>query len=136
MAGCWFLVLSCAIFIGACSLFAPLKSTGASIEIEELSNGYLIHIVTDQPVGEVSAFLSSGNWLLITIADSTIEDLSIESIHSEFVDSAEVNSFPSAVQISLHLTMIVDALDVLHEDQSSNIMISVFTRKEPLPEEE
>lgn len=105
-----------------------------AISIEELSNGYLVQIVTPSPVGEVSTLISTGNWLLITIADSTITPPILESISSPLVDSLEISSFPSAVQISMHLTKTVDAVDVIHRIPSTEILISLFVTKDPLDE--
>jgi hypothetical protein len=104
-----------------------------TMNIEELSNGYLVHIVTSRPVGEVSTVISSGNWLLITIADSTIAPPSLESVDSPLVDSLEVTSFESALQISMHLTKTVDTIDVIHRIPSTDIMISLFVRKDSPP---
>lgn len=101
-----------------------------AMEIEELSNGYLVHIVTSHPVGEVSTAISSGNWLLITIADSTIVAPSLESVRSPLVDSVEVAIFQSALQISLHLTRAVSTIDIIHRVPSTDVMISLFTKKE------
>ena len=121
------------LFVVSCSLFAPTRSATMTMNIEELSNGYLVHIVTNRPVGEVSTVISSGNWLLITIADSTIAPPSLESVDSPLVDSLEVTSFESALQISMHLTKTVDTIDVIHRIPSTDIMISLFVRKDSPP---
>jgi hypothetical protein len=118
-----------AILVAAsCALFAPPGASHIAMDIEELSNGYLIHIVTTRPVGEVSTVISSGNWLLITIADSTIAPPSLETVHSPLVDSVEVTAFPTAFQLSMHLTMAVDAVDVIHRIPSTDIMVSLFVK--------
>jgi hypothetical protein len=114
----------------SCSILAPSGSGSMAMEIEELSNGYLVHIVTSHPVGEVSTAISSGNWLLITIADSTIVAPSLESVRSPLVDSVEVAIFQSALQISLHLTRAVSTIDIIHRVPSTDVMISLFTKKE------
>jgi hypothetical protein len=102
-----------------------------SFGMEEMENGYLFKIRTERPAGDVSAFVGPGNWVLITVADSTLDTTRIASFRSALVDSADVHWFRTAFQVSLHMTIPVAKAEVVHRHPDREILISIFRREQP-----
>lgn len=99
------------------------------VEIEKLDNGYLLRLRTEYPVGDVTAFVGPGNWLLITVADSTLDTTRIAQLRTSLVDSVEIGSFQTALQISLHMTIPIDRVEVVHQNPSKDVLISLFRKR-------
>ena len=97
------------------------------MRIESLENGHLVHIRVDRPVGSVTALVTTGQWLVVTIADSLLDAKKIESSRSSLIDTVEITNFPTVLQLAFHLTIEVDAVEVIHADPSEDILISLFT---------
>lgn len=116
------------LLLSSCSVFTPAIRTGTlDMRIESLENGHLMHIRVDRPVGSVTALVTTGQWLVVTIADSLLDAKKIESSRSSLVDTVEITNFSTVLQLAFHLTVGVDAVEVIHDDPSQDILISLFT---------
>jgi len=116
------------LLLSSCAIFTPATRLGVvDVKTETLKNGHLIQLRVDRPVGPVSAVVTQGNWLLVTFVDSLLDANALESFRSEFIDSVEITHFPSALQLSFHLTVAVDAVEVVHVEPSRDVLISLFT---------
>lgn len=116
------------VVLCSCAIFTPAMKFGVlEMTTETLKNGYLIQIKADRPVGTVGAVVTSGNWLLVTFADSLLDADALEEFRSEFIDSVEITHFSSALQLALHLTVAVGSVEVIHVDPSREVLISLFS---------
>lgn len=97
--------------------------------MESLENGHLINIRADRPVGAVSALVTSAQWLVVTIADSVLDATNIETFRSSLIDTVEITHFPTGLQLAFHLTVNVDAVEVIHANPSREILLSLFTSR-------
>lgn len=84
------IALAIVVMLSSCGIFSPSGAGPGTLTIEKLSNGYLIRIVAENDVGEAAAFLRPDNWLIVTIADSTLKMNELSSLRSSLVDSVEV----------------------------------------------
>lgn len=123
------ILLFLGVFLGSCAIFASSGAGLATLDIEEFGNGYLLRIVAENQVGEAAAFIGPGNWLIVTVADSTLELKEEDSFRSPLVDSVEVTRFATATQVSLRLTRPVGAVEVIRQKPENEILISLFLRK-------
>lgn len=123
-------VCAAVLMLSSCGIFSPAGAGLASLTVEQLSNGYLIRIVAENDVGEAAAFVRPDNWLIVTIADSTLRMKELTTFRSTLVDSVEVTPFATAVQVSLRLTKQVDAVEVIRQKPVNEILISLFLRKQ------
>ncbi len=124
-----FLLLAASLLAASCAVFAPARRVAALTAAgETMSNGYLIHLRSDRPLGRTTALLSQDRWVLITIADSLVDAGALASFQAAFVDSAEVSRFPISLQISFHLTVEIDAVEVVHEKPGNDVLISLFAK--------
>lgn len=121
------------IFFSSCAVVAPtMKPEALTISTEALKNGHLIQIRAGHPVGPVTALLSQGRWVIVTIADTLLDLEKSRLFRSRLVDSVDVARFSIACQIAFRLTVDVDAVEVIHADPGSDILLSLFTkRKQP-----
>ncbi|GEM_PF-6075407 len=124
------LLLAASFIAASCSVFVPARRV-AVLEgtAETMSNGYLIHLRSDRPLGPTSALLSRGRWVLVTVADSLVDARALASFQGTFVDSVEVSRFPVSLQISFHLTVEIDAVEVVHEEPGNDVLISLFAKR-------
>ena len=121
------LAIAAGLVLQSCAVFKPGASTAVlEVSSRSLMNGHLIQIVIDRPVGTVTAFVSRGNWLIVTLEDSLLDTPDVESFRSQFTDSVEVTRFPVALQLAFHLTITVEAVEVIHEEPSPEVLISLF----------
>ncbi len=118
------------LLVSSCSIFTPAIKTGTlDMRIESLQNGHLVHIRVDRPVGSVSALVTPAQWLVVTIADSVLDAKNIESFRSSLIDTVEITYFPTVLQLSFHLTIPVDAVELIHADPSQDVLISLFSSR-------
>ena len=118
------------LFLFSCSVFTPAIKTGVlDMTIESMENGHLVNIRVDRPVGAVSALVTPSQWLVVTIADSVLDAKNIESFRSDLIDTVEITRFPTVLQLTFHLTVNVDAVEVIHADPSQDILISLFASR-------
>jgi len=64
----------------------------------------------------------------VTVADSLVDARALASFQGTFVDSVEVSRFPVSLQISFHLTVEIDAVEVVHEKPGNDVLISLFAK--------
>lgn len=98
----------------------------AELSIEERGNGYLIEILTENPVGDVATLITPGNWLIVTIADTLLDTASVAGYRSAMVDSTLAHRFGTATQFSLRFMKPISSAEILREARRRNILISVF----------
>jgi hypothetical protein len=120
-------LLAISLLLRGCTASPPaLKHAMVEVLTDSMKNGYLIEIHTRNPVGSVNAFISRERWLIVTIVDSTLTTDKLESYRSPIVDSVEVAHFRTSLKLAFRLTLPVDAAEVIHENPSRNILISLF----------
>jgi len=124
------LLLAASLIAASCSVFVPARRVAALTAAgETMSNGYLIHLRSDRPLGPTTALLSRGRWVLVTVADSLVDAAALKLFRGTFVDSVEVSRFPVSLQISFHLTVEIDAVEVVHEEPGNDVLISLFAKR-------
>jgi hypothetical protein len=118
------------LFLSSCSVSTPAIKTGVlDMTIENMENGHLVNIRIDRPVGAVSALVTTAQWLIVTIEDSLLDTKNLESFRSDLIDTVEITRFPTALQLTLHLTIGVDAVEVIHANPGQDVLLSLFTSK-------
>jgi hypothetical protein len=122
--------LVAALFLYSCSVITSTMKPGAvDISTETRKNGHLVQIRFGHPVGPVTALLAQGHWLVVTIADTLLDVDGLESFRSSTIDSVDVTRFSIALQLAFHLTIEANAVEVIHDDPSREVLISLFTNK-------
>jgi len=115
------------LFFAACSVFSPaLKFGFATLTVNEMQNGFLVEIQTENPVGDVTTTVPSSRWLIITIPDTLLDTSAIAVYRSREVDSTEVRRFETATQFALRFTQPISSTEVVPGKDKRTILLSVF----------
>lgn len=115
------------ISIQSCGII-PLGTRSSTLEVrsQTMANGYLISLSSDRKIDEVKAFITRGNWLVLTVVDSLLESTDALASQPSFVDSVEVTRFPTLLQLAFRLTVDVDDVEVVQDPASGHVWISLF----------
>lgn len=97
------------------------------LKIEKRANGYLLKFTANKPIKDVEAFVSQSNWLVITIANASIDLNKIKSAKPiGIIRKIETELFDSSVQVSMELSEKVGPVEVVHDAQSNNFFVDIF----------
>lgn len=103
-----------------------MKFGSAVLSVDEMQNGFLLEIQTENPVGDLATTVPGGRWLIITIPDTLIDTTSIAAYRSREVDSTEVRRFKTATQFAVRMTKPISSAEVIPGPERRRILISVF----------
>ncbi len=118
--------------IHSCSTIPPAIPSGIiRVNTETRKNGYLLNIVVDRPVGDVSTFIAQEHWLIVTVVDSSLDTKLLKSFTSAFIDKLEITRFPTALQLAFRLNVHIESVEVIHPDHGKEIAISLFSHRKP-----
>lgn len=121
------LALPAVFLFVSCGVFSPaLKFGSASLAVQEMQNGFLVEIMTENPVGNVTTMVPGSRWLIITIPDTLLDTTAIIAFRSRQVDSTEVRRFETATQFSVRMTKSISSAEVISTGERRKILISVF----------
>lgn len=113
--------------LSSCGTFSPaVKFDSVELHVEKLQNGYLVEILTENPVGEVSTLVTRPYWLIVTIADTLLDTIAVAAYRSAIVDSTEVRRFETATQFAVRMTKPISSAEVISTAERRKILISVF----------
>ncbi|MEX2117172.1 MAG: hypothetical protein WEB37_09805 [Bacteroidota bacterium] len=115
------------LLLAACSTFSPATKIGlATLTVNEMQNGFLVEIRTENPVSDVAITLPGSRWLIITVPDTLLDTSAIAVYRSREVDSTEVHRFETATQFAIRLKKPISSAEVIPPSGRKNILISVF----------
>ncbi len=116
-----------ALLLAACSVFSPaLKFGSATLRVNELQNGFLVEIQTENPVSDVTTAVPGSRWLIITIADTLLDTSAIAVYRSREIDSTEVRRFETATQFALRFRRAISSTELIPGKDRRTILLSVF----------
>ncbi len=121
-----------ALSLGSCVPFIASRYDVTDMNVERKSNGYLVVFTATKPVDDVEAFVSQSDWLIVTIANASVdsEKLSSASFHGIF-RKIETQKFKSSVQVSLQLAQKFEKAEVVRDPDTYDFFVELF----PAPKE-
>lgn len=126
----WGVSVTIVLWVTSCAALVPSAGVGVmEMRTDSYDNGHVVEFVADRPVGAVSALVTRGRWLVVTIVDTLLETSELEMFRSSVVDTVEITRFPTALQVACHLTFRPDGFEVVHTDPSPSVVISLFTAR-------
>jgi len=115
------------LFLASCSVFSPaIRFGSATLTVNEMQNGFLVEIRTENPVTDVTTTVPSARWLIITIPDTLLETNTVAAYRSREVDSTEVRRFETATQFALRFTQPISSTELIPGKDRRIILLSVF----------
>lgn len=126
----FFGVLTIAIeFFNSCAPMFKSESGISDIYLEHKKNGYLIELQGSRSVKNVAAFISTDNWLVITLVDSDVDFDRLRSWQPEGpISDVEVVGYRTSVQLTLKLKEKFRRCELVPEGESKNIQIALFSQ--------
>jgi hypothetical protein len=100
----------------------------SDVKIEKKSNGYLIWVTATKQIDDLEAFVSKSNWLIVTIANASVDMNKVKSMKPlGIIQKIEIDKFESSVQVSMKLSEKVGRVEVIHDPNTNDIFVDVFT---------
>ena len=98
------------------------------LTIERKSNGYLICLSANKHIEGIEAFISKSNWLIITIANASMDMNKVRSLKPVgIIQKIEIDKFESSVQLSMKLSEKGGRVEVVHDPETNDIFVDLFT---------
>ncbi len=117
-----------AISFDSCVPFIAPRCDVTGLSIEKKSNGYLVTVKANKRIDDVEAFVSQSQWLIITIANASVDTEAIESVRpSGIFRKIITDSFGSSVQVSLQLSQTVEKVELVRAPDTDDFFVTVFT---------
>jgi hypothetical protein len=124
-----FSLIALLALFNSCSVFSPQLFDVSDIAVQKEQNGYLVEISAHRPIGDVSAFISKDNWLVITLVGATVDFDRLRSRRQDdLISEVEVVGFRTSVQLTLKLKQNFRSCEVIHPKETDNIQISLFAQ--------
>jgi hypothetical protein len=100
----------------------------SDLTIERKSNGYLICLSANKRIEGIEAFISKSNWLIITIANASMDMNKVKSLKPVgIIQKIEIDKFQSSVQLSMKLSEKGGRVEVVHDPETNNVFVDLFT---------
>ncbi len=115
------------ISLGSCVPFISSRYDVTDLNVERKSNGYLVVFMASKHIDDVEAFVSQSDWLIVTIANASIdsEKLSSASFHG-IIRKIETQKFDSSVQVSLQLAKKFERAEVVRDPDTYSFYVELF----------
>lgn len=110
----------------------PTPSSSAfdvpSVVLEPKANGMLIRIISTKHIADVESWLRQDGWLYVTLVDVRADVKSINALKGSGIvkDIVAIQS-PTSVQLTFRLAGKVAASEILREEGSQDILVSIRT---------
>jgi N-acetylmuramoyl-L-alanine amidase len=99
-----------------------------TLKMEKKSNGMLIRIPVRRPLNEFESWLKHDGWLYVTIADANADVDALNKIPAfGLVKKVVAIQSPTAVQLTFKLSGKIAASEIIKEESSNDILISLRT---------
>ena len=100
----------------------------STLKMEKKSNGMLIRIPVKRPLSEFESWLRRDGWLYVTIADATADVDALDKTPSfGLVKKVVAIQSPTAVQLTFKLSGKIAASEIIKDESSNDILISLRT---------
>jgi N-acetylmuramoyl-L-alanine amidase len=109
----------------------PSASSGFdinSVSFERKANGLLIRIHATRPLGDSESWLRQDGWLYVTIAEAKADTATINAMKpDDMVKRIVAIQSPTSVQLTFRLSGAVAASEILRDEQSHDLIVSLRT---------
>jgi len=97
------------------------------LTIERKSNGYLICLSANKHIEGIEAFISKSNWLIITIANASMDMNKVRSLKPVgIIQKIEIDKFESSVQLSMKLSEKGGRAEVVHDPETNDVFVDLL----------
>ncbi len=115
---------------------APKQYDIAGVGVEGRKNGYLLRIHSKKKVADADRFLRDDNWLYVTLPNTTVDTAALDAIEpGSLIEKTVAVQSPTSAQISFKLTKKVGTSEIVQDDRSNDILISLHTVSPPSKKE-
>jgi hypothetical protein len=115
------------IILDSCSSFLRTQYDVSDLKIEKKLNGYLLKFTANKRIEDMEAFVSQSNWLIVTIANASIDSVKIESVKpSGIIEKIETENFGPSVQVSLKLSENVEKVEVVRDPETYDMYVNLI----------
>lgn len=118
------------VLLASCtSLFTSGTGTYTitGIQPEAKSNGYVFKIVATQEIGKVEAWIGQGDWLYVSIPDTSIDTGQLAGLRNcPVVSNMQFFRYGSSVQVTLQLNQKFDHVGVLSYPGDNNVYVVLY----------
>jgi hypothetical protein len=116
------------IALDSCTSSLTSRFDVSGLIIEKKLNGYLIKFTANKRIDDMVAFVSQSNWLIVTIANASIDSVRIGSAKPMgIIEKIETQKFESSVQVSIKLSDKVEKVEVVRDPETYDMYVNLLT---------
>jgi hypothetical protein len=102
----------------------------SGITAEQRSNGYVFKINATQKIGNVEAWIGEGDWLYMSIPDTSVNSRQLDDLaRCPIVSSMKIFRYAGSVQVTLQLKQKFDHVAVLRYPDDNDVYIVLYLFK-------
>ncbi len=99
-----------------------------SLSLETKSNGMVIRILSHKPLPDLESWLRPDGWLYVTVADAKADVRAIDAVKPVgIIKQIVAIQSPTSVQLTFKLAGKVAASEILHDQASNDVLVSIRT---------
>ncbi len=122
-------VVLLAAFFYSCAALSPAEAVVSALRFDQKLNGCLVELVSNRRPGEVEAFITHDNWLIITIVGATVDFDRLRSTEpNDLISMCQVVGSRTSVQLSLKLKQEFRSCEVVRGPSDTNVSIALFAK--------
>ena len=125
-------IAACTLF-SACAAIYTMMHPGydvSAITATKKSNGIVFKITAQRKISDVEAWLGAGQWLYITIPDTSINVSQLNQLEgTQMVVKTEFFRYLQAVQVTLKLREEMDHVEIVRYPDSDDIYVVLYNSK-------
>ncbi|HTR81474.1 MAG TPA: N-acetylmuramoyl-L-alanine amidase [Bacteroidota bacterium] len=122
--------------IGLDSTGMPRGYDISGMTIEGKKNGYLLRIHSAKKVADADRFVRDNDWLYVTLPDVRIDTSSLNAANlGSPVNQIFAVQSPTSAQISLRFDKKINSAEIVHDNRTDDVLVSVRTETPPSKKE-
>ena len=118
-----------AAMFASCATFHSPTYDVSDLRVEQKKNGYLVDLVAHRQIGDVAAFVTRDNWLIITMVDATVDFDRLRAIEpNDLISTCQVVGSKTSVQLTLKLKKEFRSCEVVRGPSITDVSVALFSQ--------
>ncbi len=113
----------------SCATFSSPSYDISGVRVEHKKNGYLVDLRVNHAVGDVAAFISKDNWLIVTVVGATVDFDRLRAMEPNgLITECQIVGSRTSVQVTLKLREEFRSCEVIRSPDGTDVSIALFSK--------
>lgn len=115
------------VLIPSCTPLFRTKAGISDMRIQKKDNGYLVEFACNNKVGDITAFISSDDWLVITLVGISVDFDRLRSMPpNDLYSSVQVVGYRTSIQVTLKLRQKFRSCQIFRNPSNDDVGVALF----------